>query len=121
MSIVKKVAEHSYLVKTDQGHLLRRNRRFLRSTGELPDVSPKAMTSSKASGAELQRTESHNEFQTTQKVQLPPEQTKEPVEMPPTVTNADQENLSAAESPAKSTRSGRVIKTPARFKDFAKL
>ena len=36
-TVVKKVAEHSYLVKTAQGHLLRRNRKFLRFTGEMPD------------------------------------------------------------------------------------
>ena len=33
-SVIKKVAERSYLVRTPQGHLLRRNRKFLRATGE---------------------------------------------------------------------------------------
>ena len=35
-SVVRKVAERSYLVKTLQGHLLRRNRKFLWSTSEIP-------------------------------------------------------------------------------------
>lgn len=37
LTVVKKVPERSYLVKTPQGNLLRRNCRFLRFTGEIPD------------------------------------------------------------------------------------
>ena len=36
-SIVKKVAERSYLVKTAEGHMFRWNRKFLRATGEVAD------------------------------------------------------------------------------------
>ena len=36
-SIVKKVAERSYLVKTAEGHMFLRNRKFLRATGEVAD------------------------------------------------------------------------------------
>ena len=36
-SVIKKVAERSYLIKTPQGYLLRKNRKFLRATGEIPE------------------------------------------------------------------------------------
>ena len=42
-SVVKKVAECSYLVRTDQSNILRRNRKLLRSTGELQDVTVDGM------------------------------------------------------------------------------
>jgi len=66
VSVVKKVAERSYLVKTDQGHLLKWNRRFLRSTRELQDVLPKGMTSPEMPAMELHRSKSLKEPLTTE-------------------------------------------------------
>ena len=56
VSVIKKVAECLYLVKIAQGHLLRRNRKFLRSTGEMPEetTNPALQPTEPFSNEELQ-------------------------------------------------------------------
>lgn len=126
VAVVKKIAERSYLVKTDQGHLLRRNRRFLRSTGESQDMSPSVRTSEAVPATNLQTMSVPKEPQTMAETQ--PSQAEEPQQQEemPTEENiqpsiADPGDPHGPESTNPMTRSGRAIKTPAKFKDFVKL
>ena len=125
VSVVKKVAERSYLVKTDQGHLLRRNRRFLRSKRELQDVSPKGMTIPEMPAMELHRPELLKEPLTTEVQSSQADKSTQQEEMSSAdkveQQAAEQMEVPTAESPAQVTRAGRAIKTPAKFKDFVKL
>ena len=52
VSIIKKVAECSYLVKTAQGHLLRRNRKFLRLGEMLEEATSPALLPTEPFGNE---------------------------------------------------------------------
>ena len=128
--MVKKVAERSYLVKTSQGHLLRRNRKFLRSTREIPHDTTRHMSlpTSPWRSEDVQQSD-RNETQTTEP-ELPKEaqatQTQREETMPPeetpelTGTELDMPKIDTAETPVKSTRAGRVVKPPQRYKDFVR-
>ena len=117
-TVVKKVAERSYLVKTAQGHLLRRNRKFLRFTGEMPDeVTSQALLPTETFNEEsqIQSTPSQGNQSAQAQVELPQQQEETPQ---PT---ADQNSSNNTGTPVKSTRAGRTVKTPDRYKDFVKL
>ena len=65
--MVRKVAERSYLVKTSQGHLLRRNRKFLRSTSEMPqDMTTQTFFPTDPWRCEEVQQPGRNETQTTE-------------------------------------------------------
>ena len=123
--MVKKVAERSYLVKTSQGHLLRRNRKFLRSTREMPHDTTRYMSllTSPWRSEDVQQSD-RNETQTTEpelpkEAQAPLTQREEtmPTEETPesTGTELDMPKIDTAETPVKSTRAGRVVKPPQRY------
>lgn len=121
-SVIKKVAERSYLVKTAQGHLLRRNRKFLRCTGEVPEEA----TNPALSPMEPERQEElQGQSEPVQDSQLRQTQGETPQYQEESTAagscQPDQSNSDTASSPIKSTRAGRTVKIPNRYRDFVKL
>ena len=114
VSIIKKVAECSYLVKTAQGHLLSK---FLRST------SPALLPTEPFGNEELQgQPELIQDSQLMQAQGETPYQQEE-TPQPPAAGSCqlDQSSSDTAGTPTKLTRAGRTVKAPERYKDFVKL
>ena len=107
-TILKQVGERSYLVKTLNGHIYRRNRKFIRATkeGMKPDDS-----SSKDAEDELY-------VPITEEQETPANQTDNPTgqESNPTLTQTCPENSTSETI----TRTGQVVKPLLKYRDFVK-
>ena len=111
---MKKVAECSYLVKTAQGHLLRRNRKFLRS-GEMPEEATRPFGNEELQG----QPELIQDSQLTQAQGETPYQQEETPQPP--AAGSCQLDQSSSDTAGTPTKLGRTVKTPERYKDFVKL
>ena len=136
-SVIKKVAEHSYLVRTPQGHLLRRNRKFLRATGETSEetINPTRLPTEPEGTINPTRlpTEPFRPEQSPGKSESiqdshgqSAQANRETLEYQEEPTAAEQQQLDnnssdIAGSPMKTTTAGRTRKTPDRYKDFIRL
>ena len=107
-TVLKKVGERSYLVKTTNGQIYRRNRKFLRSTNESIEQDDLPSTDEDAAD----------------ELYVP---TTEDHQMPTNLTDDITDDLTTPEQPrdqpenAIVTRTGRVVKPSSRYKDFVKL
>ena len=135
--MIKKVAERSYLVRTPQGHLLRRNRKFLRATGEISEetanptrlptepegtINPTRLPTEpfrpeQSPGKSESIQDSHGQSAQANR------ETSEHQEEPTAAEQQQLDNNSSdiAGSPMKTTRAGRTMKTPDLYKDFIRL
>ena len=117
-SIVKKVAERSYLVKTAEGHMFRRNRKFLRATGEVADeVLSQPWIPTEAD-------EDSNSSEAQQSSSEPQGAEQERSEDQPTAVSSSDVRQGSQEATAGTetvTRQGRVIRLPERLRDCVKL
>ena len=117
-SIVKKVAERSYLVKTAEGHMFRRNRKFLRATGEVADeVLSQPWIPTEAD-------EDSNSSEAQQSSSEPQGAEQEQSEYQPTAVSSSDVRQGSQEATAGTetvTRQGRVIRLPERLRDYVKL
>ena len=105
-SIVKKVTERSYLVKTAEGHMFRRNRKFLRATGEAADeVQSQPWLLTEAD----EDSNLSEEQQSTQEVQGVEQESSE-----------DQSEDQTTAGTETVTSKGRVIRLPERLRDYVK-
>ena len=104
-TILKQVGKRSYLVKTLNGHIYRRNRKFTKE-GMEPDDSSSKDTEDKLYGP------------ITEEQETPANQTDNPTgqESNPTLTQTCPENSTSETI----TRTGRVVKPSLKYRDFVK-
>ena len=124
-SIVKKVAEQSYLLKTAEGHMFRRNRKFLRATGEVADevlIQPWIPTEADedSNSSEAQQTSSEAQQSSSEPQGAEQERSED---QPTSVSSSDvrQGSQEATAGTETVTRQGRVIRLPERLRDYVKL
>ena len=106
-TVIKKVRERSYLTQTGEGQIYRRNRKYLRATNEEPNIVPEHTAGDSAlppkGSVEVeanQNTTSSREVETTEQ------------------TDSSTEDTPPADLEYKTTRSGRCVKPPTRYRDY---
>ena len=107
-TVLKKVGERSYLVKTPNGQIYRRNRKYIRSTNE-PNDMPKPEEDAED---ELQIPTTEEQIEPTNQTNNPNEQETES-----TLTRNPPENCTSETT----TRRSRIVKPSTKFRDFVKL
>ena len=117
--VVEPLDARSYTINLN-GNLLRRNRVDLKKSAEAPPSPRSPVTCAPVPVAPVPRVDPAGPADNPQNPAVPISTPLSPASTPLSPASTPRPKSSAPRSPVKTTRSGRTVKTPKKFKDFSK-